>query len=111
MMTTELTVNNGNVTQMKDKLVEDLKAVVGDADNLMREVASLTSDEFAATRLKIEEKLAETRSRLNDARISVSRKACCVADSTNEYVKDNPCKVLAVAAAVGLIVGAIVSRR
>lgn len=110
-MNTELNASHGTVEGKKEKLVKDLKGVVGDADDLMREVASSTAGELAAARTKIEGKLDEAKSRLGDARIAVTEKARVAADATNEYVRENPWKILGVAAAAGLVIGFLLSRR
>lgn len=110
-MNTELNASHGTVEGKKEKLVKDIKGVVGDADDLMREVASSTAGELAAARTKIEGKLDEAKSRLGDARIAVTEKARVAADATNEYVRENPWKILGVAAAAGLVIGFLLSRR
>lgn len=110
-MNTEMNAGHGAVEARKEKLVKDLKGVVGDADDLMREVASSTAGELAAARTKIEGKLDEAKSRLGDARIAVTEKARVAADATNEYVRENPWKILGVAAAAGLVIGFLLSRR
>lgn len=110
-MTTELIASRGTVQGTKENLVKDLKSVVADADDLLKEVANSTAEEFAAARMKFEAKLGAAKSRLNDARIAVARKAGSAADATNEYVRENPWKVVVGAAAVGLITAFLLRRR
>lgn len=107
----DLTHGHGNVEQLKDKLVKDLKSVGADADGLLKEVASSTAEEFAAARTRIEAKLGEAKSRLDSSRHAVAEKAKRSADATHEYVVENPWKVLGLAAAAGVIVGILMSRR
>lgn len=76
----------------------------------LKEVANSTAEEFAAALTEIEGRLGEARSRLDDARIAVTEKAQGAADATQEYVRENPWKVLGVVAA-GLILGILLSRR
>lgn len=101
----------GGVEEKQIKLVKDLKGVVTDTDDLLREVANSSAAEFAAARAGIEARLREARCRLDEARISVTRKALAVADHTQEYVTENPWKVVAVAASAGLIAALLLSRR
>lgn len=115
-MNTELITRHGStrhdsIEGTKDKLVKDLRAVVEDADCLLQEVANSTAEEFAAARTRIGAKLSEARSRLDEARIAVTDKARHTADVTHEYMMQNPWKVVGFAAVIGLIIGAIVSRR
>jgi ElaB/YqjD/DUF883 family membrane-anchored ribosome-binding protein len=107
MMTTELTAIEGT----KDKLVRDLRVVVADSDDLLKELANSSVDQFAAARTKVEARLGEARSRLDDARIALTGTAKDAADTTHEYIRENPWKVLGVAAAAGLVIGFVLSRR
>ncbi|MDP3539488.1 MAG: DUF883 family protein [Azonexus sp.] len=110
-MTTEMMTNHGTLESSKQALVKDLRAVVGDADALLNNVANSTADEFAQARTRLEARLSQAKTRLFDASLAVSDKARCAVDATDEFVHDNPWKVLGVAAAAGMIIGAILSRR
>ena len=110
-MTTELMTSQGSVQGSKDALVSDLKRVVGDADDLMKEMRGASAEEFSAARAKIEAKLAEARSRINQARIEAAQRARCAADATNQYVRENPWKVAGVGVVAGLIAAFLISRR
>jgi len=110
-MTTETISNQGTVEGSKQALVRDLKNVAGDANTLINNVATATSDELVMARTKLEAGLAQAKTRLHDASVALTDKARCSADATDEYVRNNPWKVLGVAAAAGVIIGAILSRR
>lgn len=56
--------------------------------------------EFSSTRSRFEAKLDEARSRIDDARILVTRKVCGAADATSAYLHENPGTVIGVATAV-----------
>jgi ElaB/YqjD/DUF883 family membrane-anchored ribosome-binding protein len=103
--------SQGTIAGSKQALVNDLKSVVGDADALLNNVAATTADEFAAARTKIEARLTQAKTRLLDASMAVGERARCTVDATDVFVHENPWKVLGVAAAAGLIIGAILSRR
>lgn len=60
-MKTDLTQGHGSVEEMKDKLVRDLKTVGANADGLLREVGSFSSEEFAAVRTKVDGILGEAK--------------------------------------------------
>lgn len=110
-MTTELDAGRGNVQGKKESLVKDLKSVVVDADDLLKEMAGAGADKFAAARTKIEGEMDVVRSRLGNARVAVTEKARHAAGVTNDYVKENPWRVLGITAAAGLIMGFLISRR
>ena len=108
-MNNELSANHGVLGSKKDKLVEDLKVVVADADDLLREVASSTTEEFVAARATIEAKLGETIASLRAAKNQATRKVCFAAEASCDYVRENPWKIIGVAAA-SLVTAIIVSR-
>jgi ElaB/YqjD/DUF883 family membrane-anchored ribosome-binding protein len=95
----------------KDKLIEDLKVVANDVEELLRATASQTGDKVAAARAHAEESLRGVKARLQEAgedMVDQTRKAVGAAD---DYVRDNPWQSMAVAAGVGFLVGILVSRR
>jgi|JI9StandDraft_1071089.scaffolds.fasta_scaffold247095_3 ElaB/YqjD/DUF883 family membrane-anchored ribosome-binding protein len=110
-MTTELIAGKDTGESAKDKLVQDIKGVVSDADYLLKDVASSTAAGFSAARAHLGTRLADARYRFDDARTAVADRARVAADATHEYVQDNPWKVLGLAAAVGLLIGVVISRR
>ena len=110
-MTTELIARHGAIEGTTDKLVKDLRGVVDDTDHPLKEMANSTAAGLSAARANLGAKLAEARYRLDDARTAVTDKAKVVAHTTQEYVLDNPWKVLGIAAAVGLMIGVVISRR
>lgn len=99
------------VESRKNQLVKDLKDVVVDADELLREVAGSTAEEFAAARAKIQDRLRVARSRLDHARVAVTRQVGEAADAAQEYARENPWKAFGIPAVAALIVFLLVSRR
>jgi ElaB/YqjD/DUF883 family membrane-anchored ribosome-binding protein len=110
-MTTELTTNLDTVGAKKDVLVKDIKTVVGDTDVLLRGIAGAASDSYAATRARVEGKLGEARTSLDETRARITTRARGIADTGQAYVKDNPWKVLGATAIVGLVIGVLLRRR
>ncbi|MCK9285096.1 MAG: DUF883 family protein [Rhodocyclaceae bacterium] len=110
-MTTERIANYGTFEDKKEALMKDIKAVVGDADALLKTIAHSTAEEFAAAQTLVDGKLDDAKSRLDDARTAIAKKAKCAAEATQAYAEDNPWKLFGLAAAIGVIVGIAVSRR
>ena len=92
-MTTQSTTDHATLGEHKDTLVKDVKEMVGDADQLLREVGRSTVEQLHAARLAA----LEQARRLGGA-------GC-------EYARANPWQMVGLAAALGLIVGALLSRR
>jgi len=99
----------------KQKLMEDLSAVVNDAEELLKATASQTGERITAARARAEETLRAAKVRLADAQEALMEKAKVAARQTDEYVHENPWKAAGIAAAVGgllgVLIGALVSRR
>ena len=110
-MNTVLSTINGDIQHNKEIIVADLKRIVGDADDLLKQMANSTSDELVTVRRTIEAKLSEARARIEEARIVTARTVCNAADATNQYISENPWKVVGVASLVGLVAALLLYRR
>ncbi|MDI6747335.1 MAG: DUF883 family protein [Rhodocyclaceae bacterium] len=91
--------------------MKDLKRVVGDADDLLHELASAGTEELATARTRIEASLGEVEASLRAARRAFARQARIAADATNEYVRKNPWKLVGIVTAAGLLAALLLSRR
>jgi ElaB/YqjD/DUF883 family membrane-anchored ribosome-binding protein len=110
-MNTDFNGGDAGIQGKKDVLVSDVKAVVSDADALVKQVIDSTAGEISAARTKIETRLSDTRAGLDRAAHAVSDKVHRAADNTRVYVSDNPWKAIGVAAAAGLLVALLMRRR
>lgn len=99
----------------REKLREDLRAVMTDAEALLRSTAGQAGDkvsEAAVTaRAKLQESLRTARERLSEAEAALMDRTRAAARATDQYVHDNPWKSIGVAASVGVIVGMLIARR
>lgn len=103
-MTTSVTTNN-------EKLVQDIKSVVADAEAILRATAGQTGEEVAELRATMTAKLANAKARLVAVEEAVVEKARQAALATDEYVHDNPWQSVIIAGGVGFLIGYLVSRR
>ena len=95
----------------KDKLVQDLKIVVSDAEELLRATANQAGEKVAAMRERAQENLHRFKVKLAEAEDVVVDKGKQAARVTDEYVHDNPWKAVGVAAGIGLLIGLLIGRR
>ena len=79
--------------------MEDLRAVVADAEELLKATASQTGERIAAARAKAEESLKAAKARLAEEEVAVLAKTRAAAKAAGDYVRANPWK------AVGIAVG------
>jgi ElaB/YqjD/DUF883 family membrane-anchored ribosome-binding protein len=94
-----------------ERLMADLQAVVRDTENLLKATAGDASERAAKARAHAEESLHKARARMSELEHDLAARTREAAHKTNAYVHDNPWPSIGVAAAVGLLVGLLISRR
>lgn len=95
----------------KDKLVADLKVVISDAEELLLATAAQAGEKASAARARITESLKVAKEKLAIVEDIALDKAKAAARATDDYVHDNPWAAVGIGAAVGLVVGMLISRR
>ena len=95
----------------KDKLVSDIKVVIADAEELLRATAGEAGGKIAAARAKVEESLDGAKRRLADVGAAAEAQARVAARATDEFVHDHPWKAVGIGAALGVILGMLISRK
>jgi ElaB/YqjD/DUF883 family membrane-anchored ribosome-binding protein len=101
------TMNNVNT----EKLVSDVRAVIFDAEELLRATAAQTGERVEKVRAKAEESLRAARERLQNAGYTVESQARDAAAELNDQVRLHPWTTAGIAAAVGLLLGILIGRR
>jgi ElaB/YqjD/DUF883 family membrane-anchored ribosome-binding protein len=94
-----------------DTLVDNLRAVVRDAEELLRATSSQTGDKLHEIRARAEESLRVAKARIGDIQEDALKQARHATSATEDYVRENPWQALGIAAGIGIIVGLLVSRR
>lgn len=95
----------------KQKLMDDLNAVVNDAEELLKASANQTGERITAARAKAEESLKTAKLRLSATQEALTERAKIMAKDADIYVHENPWKAAGVAAAAGILIGALIARR
>ena len=95
----------------KDKLVSDMKLVIGDAEEILRATASQAGEKVGELRERIQERLRDAKIRLQDAEAALVDKTKACARATDDFVHENPWQAVGVAAASGLALGVLIGRR
>ena len=93
-----------------ERLENDLRQVVNDAENLISEVAASAGNGFDEVRNKVESRLQSAKATLDEAKEAVTGRAKHAAYATEEYVGEHIWQSLAVAAAIGVVVGMLIRR-
>lgn len=94
--------------QSKDKLLLDLKAVVDDAQALMKEAADVSSESVAGVPAYLEDRFNAVKGNLQNAKNAMQAKAKCAAEATDSYVRENPWKSMGFATGASVIVSVLI---
>lgn len=105
------TKTNTSIAAPKERLMEDLQLMVADAEELLRATANQAGEGTAAARARIQQSLQVVKERLVDAQTAVIERTQQAAKVTDQYVHDNPWKMIGISACAGVIVGMLVARR
>ena len=95
----------------RDKLLDDLKTVVSDAEQWLRQGSHLSGEEFLAAKDKFERTLRIAKDDLVKLEETVVEKTKQAAKATDEYVHENPWKSVGLGVAIGVVVGMLISRK
>lgn len=95
----------------KDKLAADFRAVMDDIDALMKATSDQAEGEIQTLRSRIRDRLDTVRDRAAGVQEEAVLRAKEAARFTDEYVHDHPWQIVGAAAAIGLAVGVLISRR
>ena len=95
----------------RDRLIADFKTVIQDAEELIKATASQTGDKVAAVRTRAEENLREARRKLDDLENDLITRGKAAAKATDQLVHDKPWQSVAIASALGVMLGMLISRR
>jgi len=94
-----------------DQILDDLRAVVDDAEILMQDTAGRVGEEATAARERAREALSAARERLQSLEEQVLERSRDAAKETDRYVHENPWQAISVAAGIGLLLGLLLGRR
>jgi ElaB/YqjD/DUF883 family membrane-anchored ribosome-binding protein len=96
---------------VKDQLLENFNAVVAEAEQLLKVVANEGGDQAKALRAKIEQNLTVAKKRLRALEENAVEKTRAAARATDQYVHENPWRIIGVAAGLGVVIGLLMNRR
>ena len=95
----------------KEKLMAELRTLVGDAEELLKATASQAGEKIAAVRAKAEESMKSARARLATEEAALLARANSAAKATDEFVRANPWKSVGIGAFIGFLLGILATRR
>lgn len=97
--------------QAVNQLTDDLRAVMGDAEELLNAITGQTGEEIVALRSRTEGHLRQLRQKLGDMESRVLNRTKAAVRATDQLVHDNPWRSILIASGVGLLFGIVAGRR
>ncbi|MYM21664.1 DUF883 family protein [Duganella sp. FT135W] len=97
---------------MRDRLMDDLQHTIGEAEQWLQDSAGETAGGGSSeTRSRFDDTLRTARSDLHKLEDSILAHGRNAADNVNIYVQDNPWKAVGIGAALGVVIGMLISRK
>jgi len=94
-----------------EKLVQDLKLVVTDAEELLKATAGQTGERLQQVRARAEASLRSAKAGLEAAGENASVYAREAARQLDGQVREHPWTAMGIAAGIGVIVGVLLARK
>ena len=94
-----------------EKLVQDLRVLVADAEALLAATAGQAGEKIAEMRAQAQNAVHRARARLSELEDEFTAKVRESARATDEYVRANPWRAVGIAAGAGLLLGVLLTWR
>jgi ElaB/YqjD/DUF883 family membrane-anchored ribosome-binding protein len=102
---------NANTEAQKDKLMEDLKGVIANAEELLRMPGGEGGEQVQEIRTRVQERIRQAKADLGQLQEITLARAKAAGQATDAFVHENPWQAAGIAAGIGLLLGLLVSRR
>jgi ElaB/YqjD/DUF883 family membrane-anchored ribosome-binding protein len=100
-----------NAGLSREKLIDEFTTVLSEAEEMLKKAATETGEKARDLRSQVESKLLHAKLHLQELEGAAVDRAKAAARATDDYVHDNPWQAVGVAAAIGFLLGLVVSRR
>ena len=95
----------------QNPIERDIQAVVSDTQELLKTMENEGGAQLDAARERANATIASARKTLGELQKNVQESARMAVKTTDGYVRDNPWQAVGISAAVGAVVGFLISRR
>jgi len=95
----------------RDRLAAELRSLVSDAEEMLKAASRTGNDQLNLVRERLERGVGAARDELNAFQEAAFETARRTAADTNEYVHEHPWNAVGIAAAVGVLLGVLLTRR
>ena len=95
----------------KEKLMSDIKTVLADAEDLLKQAASATGERATELRATALSRLKQAKEKAADMQVVVVEKGKKAARATDDYVHEHPWQSIGIAVAIGALLGLLINRK
>ncbi|WP_429364363.1 DUF883 family protein [Paraburkholderia sp. GAS32] len=95
----------------KERAMSDLKTILADAEDLLKQAANVTSERASELRETALARLTQAKEKAAGVQVIVVEKSRKAAHATDDYVHEQPWTFVGIAAGVGVLVGLLASRK
>ncbi len=103
-------LDHPHIEMNSEQLVGDFKALIADAEALIKATAGQEDGVIASIRSKALETLSTAKDNFSNAEGSMTDKAKVVAQGADDFVHRKPWEAIGVAAGLGLLIGLLIRR-
>ena len=96
---------------IKNDLLKDFNAVVHEGEQLLKSVVDEGGNKANALRAKMESNLKAAKDRLRQIEETAIESTKTAVRATDNYVHENPWRVIGVSAGIGIVIGLLLNRR
>lgn len=100
-----------SMNTQRERMVEDLKAVISDAEEMLSLTANQAGEDAVKLRARVQERLHGARHRLSEMQSAAVERAKAAGQAADHYVHEKPWQAIGAAAAAGMVVGLLIGRR
>src|SRR5690606_5734277 len=86
----DLSTTKDKIQQVSTDVSHEFKSCVSDIEDLIKETASLTGDDLARAKIKLNQRINKAKESISDANDTLLSQARKTATVTNEYVHESP---------------------
>ncbi|WP_144265750.1 MULTISPECIES: YqjD family protein [Pandoraea] len=95
----------------KEKFMTDIKSVLADAEDLLKQAANTTGERASELSDKALTLLKQAKEKASDVQVVVVEKSKQAARATDDYVHDHPWQAVGIAAGIGVVIGLLLNRK
>jgi ElaB/YqjD/DUF883 family membrane-anchored ribosome-binding protein len=99
------TNSNQDASASRDKLVEDVKVLSKDVQELLKATASVMGEKAAEARVKVQDSLKVAQDKFGIVHEKARAKGQEAFNASDAYIHDNPWNAVGIAAGVGFLLG------